>query len=70
MQVDHINALLSEVQEKLVSLDLEDLSEAKGASFHDKGKAAAARKRLQQLYDKLTKGRSASNRVQARGARR
>ena len=71
MHIQQINSMLSEVREKLESLDLDQLSEmnTKPSQHHD-DKMSAARYRLQQLYSKLTSGRSDSNRVKATGAKR
>ncbi len=71
MHIQQINSMLSEVREKLVSIDLGELSEMnKTPSQHHGDKMAAAKYRLQQLYDKLTAGRSDANKVQAHGAKR
>ena len=71
MHIQQINSMLSEVKEKLVSFDLSQLSEMQTTpSQHHDDKMAAAKYRLQQLYDKLTAGRSEANMVQAHGAKR
>ncbi len=71
MQIQQINSMLSEVKEKLVSFDLSQLSEMQTTpSQHHSDKMAAAKYRLQQLYDKLTSGRTDTTRVQAHGAKR
>jgi hypothetical protein len=71
MHIQQINSMLSEVREKLVSFDLSELSEMnKFPSEHHKDKMSAAKTRLQQLYDKLTAGRSDATKVKAYGAKR
>ena len=71
MQIQQINSMLSEVREKLESLDLDQLSEMNTKpSQHHGEKVSAAQHRLKQLYAKLTAGRSESNRVRAYGAKR
>lgn len=71
MYVQQINSMLSEVKEKLEDLDIENLSEMnKHPSEHHKEKMSAAKARLQQLYNKLTAGRTDTTRVQAHGAKR
>ena len=71
MQIQQINFLLSEVREKLESLDLESLSEMNThPSQHHGEKMSAARTRLQQLYAKLTAGRTDTTRIKATGAKR
>lgn len=71
MHIQQINSMLSEVKEMLVNFDLSQLSEMHTTpSQHHDDKIAAARTRLQQLYDKLTAGRSDANKVQSHGAKR
>ncbi len=71
MHIQEINSMLSEVREKLVSFDLSELAEMNSTpSQHHSEKMAAAKTRLQQLYDKLTSGRTDTTRVQAHGAKR
>jgi len=71
MHIQQINSMLSEVKEKLVSFDLDQLAEMnKYPSEHHGDKMAAAKTRLAQLYSKLTAGRSDTTTVQAHGAKR
>ncbi len=71
MHIQQINSMLSEVKEMLVNFDLSQLAEMHTTpSQHHGDKMAAAKYRLQRLYDKLTAGRSDANTVQAHGAKR
>ena len=65
-----LNRVLGEVKEKLESLHPAKLQENSKPSQHNPTKMAGAKKRLANLYGKLTKGRDESNRVKATGAKR
>ena len=76
MDISRVNGLLSRVQVKLESLDpanLEEMAELEmqvGGGYDTDGSSiAVAQKRLQSLLDKLSAGRSDSNRVKATGTR-
>ena len=68
MNIYTIAQVLSEVKEKL-SVRL-NLAEQKTPSQQNPNKLAGAKKRLANLYGKLTKGRDDSNKVKATGAKR
>ena len=71
MDIGHINELLESVRGKLESLDPVRLEEAqKEPSEQQPQRMSAARKRLQNLYDRLTKDRPPQTHVQATGAKR
>lgn len=65
MQIVEVNNILRQVKAKL-----ESLAEGMKPLQHNPSKMSGAKKRLANLYGKLTKGRSDSNQVQATGAKR
>jgi len=74
MDINRVNNLLGRVRVKLESLDpsnLEEMAELEmqvGDGYDtDGGTIAVAQKRLQHLLDKLSNGRSDSNRIRATG---
>jgi len=76
MDINRVNGLLGQVRVKLESLDpanLEEMAELEmqvGAGYDTDGSTVeVAKKRLQTLLDKLSNGRSDSNRVQATGTK-
>jgi hypothetical protein len=75
MDINRVNGLLGQVRVKLESLDPANLEEAElemqvGAGYDTDGSTVeVAKKRLQHLLDKLSNGRSDSNRVRATGTR-
>lgn len=76
MDINRVNNLLGRVQMKLESLDPDNLEEMAELEMQvgdgydtDSSTIAVAQKRLQHLLDKLSSGRSDSNRVQATGTR-
>ena len=71
MKLVEINNVLSQVRAKLESLDPRRVDEAqKKPSEHQPDRMAAAKKRLQALYSKNTKGRSDVTKVKGSGASR
>jgi len=71
MNIGYVNQLLESVKGKLESLDPGRVEEAqKKPSEQQPARMSAARKRLQNLYDKLTKDRPPHTQVQATGAKR
>lgn len=70
MKLVEVNTILSKVKAKLEALHPAKLSENKKPSQQNPAKLAGAKKRLEILYGRLTKGRDASNRVVATGAKR
>lgn len=70
MDLNKINKLLGSVKAKLESVDLAQLESQKSALEQHPKKLDGARKRLANLYGKLTKGRSDDNEVKAYGAER
>lgn len=71
MDIGHVNQLLESVMYKLESLDPQRIEEAqKRPSEQHPQRMSAARKRLQNLYDKLTKDRPSHTKVQATGSKR
>lgn len=76
MDINRVNGLLGRVMVKLESLDpanLEEMAELEmqvGDNYDTDGSSVeVAKKRLQSLLDKLSAGRSDSNRVRATGTR-
>lgn len=74
MDINRVNGLLGQVKVKLESLDLANLEEMAelemqvGDGYDTDGSTVdVAKGRLQNLLDKLSKGRSDSNRVRATG---
>lgn len=70
MKLSKVNDLLVNMKAKLESIDLKAMAEQKMASEQHPKKLAGAKKRLAGLYQKLTKGRDASNQIVATGAKR
>ncbi len=70
MNISKINDMLTSVKTKLESVDLKSMAEQKMASEQHPKKLAGAKKRLGNLYKKLTAGRSEANTVQSTGAKR
>lgn len=70
MNITKINDLLTSVKVRLESIDLNAMAEQKMASEQHPKKLAGAKKRLQNLYNKLSKGRSSDTEVVATGAKR
>lgn len=70
MQIVEVNNILRQVKAKLESLDPSKLAEAMKPLQHNPSKMAGAKRRLGNLYQKLTKGRSDATTVQATGAKR
>lgn len=71
MDISRLNYILSEVKSRLDSLNPDNLQEAqKRPEEHDSKRMSQAQRRLQNLYGKLTKGRSDTTKVQAYGSKR
>jgi len=74
MDINKVNNLLGRVRVKLESLDPSNLNEMEmqvSANYDsDTGSVNAAKKKLQDLLDKLSANRSDSNRVRATGTKR
>ena len=70
MQIVEVNNILRQVKAKLESLDPARLAEGMKPLQHNPSKMSGAKKRLANLYGKLTKGRSDATQVQATGAKR
>lgn len=70
MTVNDINGLLMNVKAKLESMDPANLAEQDTPNQQNPKKLAGAKKRLANLYQKLTKGRDASTEIVATGAKR
>lgn len=70
MYIVEVNDILRKVKARLESLDPARLAEEMKPLQHNDAKMSGAKKRLANLYGKLTKGRSEANQVQATGAKR
>lgn len=71
MNISHVNGLLDRVKVKLESLDPARLEEEhKKPSEHSAPRMSAAKKRLGQLYSKLTANRTDATKVHAYGTKR
>jgi|HubBroStandDraft_5_1064220.scaffolds.fasta_scaffold353213_1 alkylhydroperoxidase/carboxymuconolactone decarboxylase family protein YurZ len=70
MKINEINSILANVKAKLEALDPANLAEQDMPNEQYPKKIAGTRKRLANLYGKLTKGRSDATKVHAYGAKR
>jgi hypothetical protein len=70
MKINEINIILSNVKTKLEALDPANIAEQDMPNEQSPKKIAGARKRLANLYGKLTKGRSDATEIHAYGAKR
>jgi hypothetical protein len=70
MKINEINSILASVKAKLEALDPANLAEQDMPLEQFPKKIAGTRKRLANLYQKLTRGQTDTTKVQAYGAKR